>query len=328
MSSSSPTAIPQEIPVFQRLLQRYYRDGKAIQDDTASSHWKEFSSRFSVHSNGNKYALKGYGFGGSDNFKFISLINSFFGNSIQQLMLGLPHIREEVVHAKTIVKNMGLMFSQDAFRQVCTLRLLRDSLPFEEKPPEQIMVIGDGHGILSALIHDRYPSARIFLIDLGSVLTFQAYHLQHAFPDALQTLVDEDTDGVSVFNFCPADRLDALPLTPFDLAVNIVSMQEMNPSVTANYFSLLRRNATRYFYCCNRLEKHLIGGEISRFMEYPWLATDKHLVDELCPWHKWWFGRGRSPHVKLCGLPIPLLHEYDGPIWHRLTKLGATQINP
>jgi len=289
----------------------------------ASSHWKECSRHFKVRTSGaDQFEVAGYGFGSSGSGSLPARLLSWAGNAFHLSYLGLSGLRQDVREAKVVVQRMGLAFSPDAFRQVCTLNLLVRQMQTKQVP-NRILIIGDGHGIPAALIHTRYPDARIFLADLGSVLFFQAYHLHKAFPDAPQALTDEDGDGHtrSVFNFCPADSLDTLPQDAFDLAINVASMQEINPAVTARYFALLRRHNTRLFYCCNRLEKRLRGGEITRFMDYPWSPADEHWVDGPCPWHQWFFGRGSSPHVRLWGCPVPFMHRYDGPHWHRLTRL-------
>ena len=60
---------------------------------------------------------------------------------------------------------------------------------------------------------------------------------------------------------------------PLNLVINIVSMQEMNPSVIREYFDDLRKRISDhdlYFYFCNRLEKSLPDGTVTRFFEYPW----------------------------------------------------------
>lgn len=136
----------------------------------------------------------------------------------------MPDSRQDVVHARATVERMGLVFSQDAFRQACTLNLLASHLG--SVAPERILVIGDGHGILSALLHVRYPNARIFLAHLGPVLLFQAHHLYRAFPDVAQAITDADAAGTATFNFA-AHRL-AHPSAGFmDLAIYAASMQEM-----------------------------------------------------------------------------------------------------
>ena len=189
--------------------------------------------------------------------------------------------------------------------------------------PNRILIIGDGHGILSALLHMQYPKAQIFLVDLGAVLLFQSHYLNAVFPSAHQLLVRENEDSIegATFIFCPAGHLDIL-CNEFDLAINVASMQEMTPTVIESYFRFLRKSKTKLFYCCNRLEKILVGGEVTRFMDYPWMLTDNHVVDELTPWHQWFFAPSfTANNIKFWGMPISFLKKYDGPHWHRLTKM-------
>jgi hypothetical protein len=103
---------------------------------------------------------------------------------------------------------------------------------------------------------------------------------------------------------------------PLDFAVNIASMQEMDPSVISAYFTDLRRSISDqplHFYCCNRLEKHLPDGTVTRFLEYPWLVDDQTKADELCPWHQQYYS-----------FKPPFFRPYDGPIQHRLTVMAKT----
>ena len=100
-------------------------------------------------------------------------------------------------------------------------------------------------------------------------------------------------------------------------------IKEKNIEVVNNYFSMLRERKTKLFYCCNRLEKTFFDGRVTRFNEYAWKKEDKHLVDEKCPWHQFFFARSTNPNLKLFNLiPIPLLHRYDGVHWHRLSLLS------
>lgn len=296
--------------------------------EPASSHWKECGRHFKVRAVGDHdFKLAGYGFGSSDRSSLTSRLLAELGNGILFAYLRLPGLWQDIKNAKTIVGRMGLWFSQDAFRQVCTLNLIRRQLG--RTAPTRILLIGDGPGILSSLLHTQYPNARLFLADLGPVLFFQCYNHHKAFPFKLQSVTDDNANEnvEAIFNYCPADRLDSLPKHDFDLAINVASMQEMDAAVTATYFELLRYHNTSLFYCCNRLEKHLVGGEISLFMDYPWIPADEHLIDEPCPWHQWFFGRSGSPHVKFLGFPVPFMHRYDGQHWHRLTRLAKVSQN-
>lgn len=311
--------------VHKTLFERYYNTDEKprISEDVTSSHWKEYSDKISVKKttvNGNEhYDLIGYGFGENH----ASLLSKTF-TTISELVnvnkLKIDGLRTDINRAKTLIKKMGLVYSQDAFRQVCTLNLLKRKMA-SCKAPERILIIGDGFGVLSALLHDIYPTAKIYLIDLGPTLFFQSYYLQKIFGENAQKLTDTQSGEEATFNFCTADNPDALKDREFELAINIASMQEMDMKIVSNYFSLLRHCKTKAFYCCNRMEKKMPGGEVSRFMDYPWKTTDVHLINELCPWHQWYLGYGSARSVKLGGVPVPFVHLYDGPHWHRFTLL-------
>jgi hypothetical protein len=310
--------------VINTLYKQFYANGSAATDASqASAHWKDFSKNFSVavDAKGNLLSVNGYGFGGSGNHDLNARVSAAIGNAIMLTCLSYPGLSVEIKRAKKVVASMGLSFSQDAFRQVCTKHFLQKQIEKNRIPINTILLIGDGHGILSALMREEYPDAKIFLIDLGATLFFQAYHLGKRYPEARHVLVEEGNIGD--FFYCPAEQSANLPTSKIDLAINIASMQEMTNAVVGEYFKMLRDRKTILFYCCNRLEKRLPDGQVIRFMGYPWTKEDKHLVDEKCPWHQFFFGRSGSENVKLMNiLPIPFFHKYDGVHWHRLTLLS------
>ena len=315
---------PEKTSVTQKLFEQFYADGRVTFDKEASSHWRDFSRNIFARSAGKNLQLDGYGFGESGQRSLPIRLIGRFSIFLHLIKLRDYQLYKRIYGAKKIIKKMGLHFSLDAFRQVATLNLLNKYIGTNNEP-SRILIIGDGHGILSALIHTEYPKSQITLVDLGAVLLFQSHYLHEAFPQALQSLVEEGHDNCrdATFIFCPSGDLGLLSLE-FDLAINVASMQEMDPLVVARYFDFLRKSKTQLFYCCNRLEKFLVGGEVTRFMDYPWDSSDIHLVDELAPWHQWFFAiGGASSNVKYMGVPVPFMHQYDGPHWHRLTKLKA-----
>ena len=89
-------------------------------------------------------------------------------------------------------------------------------------------------------------------------------------------------------------------------------MQEMSLEMVKTYFSLMRKTNTLYFYCCNRIEKNMPGGEISSYFNYPWNVNDIHLIDEPCPWHQFYIGAGSNKY-NIKGVPVSFVSEYDGP---------------
>jgi hypothetical protein len=97
---------------------------------------------------------------------------------------------------------------------------------------------------------------------------------------------------------------------PIDMVINIASMQEMDPPIVSSYFDNIRalsRVRKLLFYCCNRQEKKLPDGTISRFADYPWGDDDQIIVDSLCPWHQNYYS-----------IIPPFYRAYDGPHSHRL----------
>lgn len=107
---------------------------------------------------------------------------------------------------------------------------------------------------------------------------------------------------------------EILKACPIDFVINIASMQEMDISVVEDYFSDFRVVAERkklVFYCCNREEKVLPDGSITKLSDYPWSDQDVIDLDELCPWHQHFYS-----------FKPPFFRSYDGPIRHRLVTLS------
>ena len=175
MSRETKSVCASPNPVYVQLYKRFYSNGNAVIDTSASSHWQKYTQYFKVlQIDETQFDLAGYGFGSSGSNNLIARFLAFAVNTLHLASLGMPDLRLDVRMAKRVVQSMGLAFSNDAFRQVCTLNLLDRYMKSNASRPKRILIIGDGHGIFSALFHTRYPDARIFLADLGSVLFFQA----------------------------------------------------------------------------------------------------------------------------------------------------------
>jgi len=93
-------------------------------------------------------------------------------------------------------------------------------------------------------------------------------------------------------------------------------MQEMDLHIIDRYFQDMRSIKTKklIFYCCNRIEKKLPDGTITKFKEYPWIAEDEIIRDELCPWHQEFYS-----------FRPPFFRRYDGPIQHKLVNLAKNK---
>ena len=110
-------------------------------------------------------------------------------------------------------------------------------------------------------------------INLGRTLFFDVLFCQKGLPDEQTRLLRSinDNEALLSINFCEAENYNLLVGQPIDLFINIASMQEMDPPVVNNYFNYMRLSNSEnvYFYCCNRIEKILPDGTVTKFFEYP-----------------------------------------------------------
>ena len=144
--------------IVKRLYQDYHNGPVAgTYSKEASSHWKDFSqySKVEADADGNIQTIKGFGFGGSDDSRLAAKLVAGIGN--QLMMAGLPYtgLSADVNKAKQLVRSMGLYFSQDAFRQACTRFFLAREIGKLQMPVKNILIIGDGFGVLAALMHEK-----------------------------------------------------------------------------------------------------------------------------------------------------------------------------
>ena len=318
--------------LIRYLIEKYYRSAiNPEESEFVSSHWKHYGDLFDikVDAEGSLVSISGIGFGTG---KWNSLGHRFLDQAcVLTHLIHLSHkwgILRLRANAAKVCKLMGLSPTLDVFRQVYSLELLNRYIPDEmHNKRMHVLMIGDGYGVLSALFKSIYPNTTITLVDIGKTLLFQAYYCQKAYPECTHQLVDmaADSDGVD-FVYCPTEHLEQLERFKYDIAVNIVSMQEMNISTIARYFAFLRKclQPNNLFYCCNRESKRLVGGEVSEFFNYPWQSGDRYLVDDVCPWTSYFFSWGRAEYgPRVFGIKIPIASFYDGKIVHRLASLAT-----
>jgi len=315
--------------LLKSLYTEYYVEKSGSGDKFLSSYWKEHSSLASVKmdADGNVVLLSGAGFGALETKNPLNRILAYMGHL--SYLIALPE-RAEIIRlmspSREVIKRMGIFFSFDCFKQVCSLALIKKHMPLSMKKKRPVfMVVGDGCGFLSSLIKSVFPDSTIVLADIGTTLFFQAYYCQKVHPKYSHRGISETPFSAKEdFIYCPCERLEEVDMFEYDVAVNIVSMQEMNLPTIERYFSYLRKYCSKenLFYCCNRERKELPGGEVTEFLKYPWKADDRHLADGYCPWIKYYLSfntekKGPAP----LGVRIPFINYFEGPIMHRLTTL-------
>ena len=317
--------------VVQFLSDKYYKG----ESDTgglefASSDWKRETQRFSVRN--------------APGGEIVPLSESYWGchwssigtRILDQLCIasylaGLPNRRRVFSYmgkAAEVCRQNGLNPTYTVFRQTCSLELIARHMSDDLRSKRIFaLIIGDGIGVLSALIKFVFPNSTIVVVDLGKTLLYQAYYIRKAHPGVSHRLaVDVDELDNLDFVYCPAERLDAIDIFKFDLAANINSMQEMDPATVARYFTFLRShlNPDNLFYCCNRLHREMVGGEKSEFLNYPWQPQDRHIVDEPCPWQRYFLASSAAARgPKILNQRVPFVSYFDGPVHHRLSALAT-----
>lgn len=321
--------------LIKDLFKNYYSSDNTPKK-FVSSHWEYYSEKFNVKldGEGNIVSLKGEGFGDMFGGTLVSRILAYLCNI--SYFIRLPYKKDLyhlIIESIRICNSMGAYFSFDCFRQVCALSLVKRNLTEDMKNKHLIfLIIGDGYGFLSCLIKSTLPNSTIVLVDLGKTLLFQGYYCQRAHPNCVHYGIDHKNKIVEGdfkkydFIYCPTQFLDKISTLKYDVTINIASMQEMNFSTVERYFNFIRNcsNNENLFYCCNREQKILQGGEILEFGKYPWDKNDEHLVDEYCPWYKYFFSASIAESgPKIYSIRIPFVNYFDGQMRHRLTIMSV-----
>ncbi len=312
-----------------------YLAAQAVKADlSASSHWQKYHSEFRF----NGYEFSGLsGFGGNKaqptGFRlwFLNLLQRRF----RSLGGGYPKFNFIDELASQMTSIQGRAYDLDVLRQVLTLSFVHDIAPGKLNETAMCCVIGDGFASMSSLLLASKSAGSVVLVNLTKTLLVDLWYLKlwmgsKEFERCADLVVDgtglaqalkkpiAQTEGRRQIIAIQASDHQLLQQCPVDVVINIVSMQEMDPHVIKAYFDDIRAvalNRDLLFYCCNRQEKKLPDGVVTRFADYPWSVDDQILVDGLCPWHQYYYSTWP-----------PFYRRYDGPHMHRLvtfTPLNA-----
>jgi hypothetical protein len=233
--------------------------------------------------------------------------------------------------AREICAAQDRIVDLDVLRNVITLAFLKSETPERLDGTGTVCVIGDGFGTMGALLLASGSASQVVLVNLTRTLLVDLWYLRlwlgaGEFERSVVLLTEPEEIPEALYEGAGRPRARVMAIQamdheliqeiPIGLALNMVSMGEMDPSVTAAYFEDLRAAAGKSprgltFYCCNRQEKRLPDGTITRFAEYPWIPEEPTLLDGVCPWHQSYYS-----------FRPPFYHPYDGPIQHRIVNLS------
>jgi putative sugar O-methyltransferase len=308
-----------------------YLAGECRREDPGeSSHWRKYHAAFRFSGHGFD-GLQGFGGCGKPHTGLRWILHRALQERFRRM--GAPYSEFPQLDrlGGEISAREGRAYDLDVLRQVLTLAFLRQTLPDDLSARATACVIGDGFATMATLLLASRAAGRVILINLTKTLLVDLWYLRlwmgaEAFESQVVLVTDREGLHPTLDAWAAAgagQRVVAIQAMhhallqecPVDVAVNIASMQEMDPPVIAAYFDDLRKVATRrslFFYCCNREEKVFPDGTVTRFSEYPWKRGDRFIDDGFCPWHQFYYS-----------MVPPFYRPYDGPIRHRLVELAS-----
>jgi hypothetical protein len=118
--------------------------------------------------------------------------------------------------------------------------------------------IGSGWGGFPYVFKTRFPNTTYCMVDLPELFLYSATYLRTAFPDArIHFMVDDEIpepDEWLTYDFVliPNTRLHQLRPPRLDLALNMVSFQEMTAGQVADYVAKAHELGAPFMYSLNR----------------------------------------------------------------------------
>ena len=289
-------------------------------EGTRSSYWEEERRTFSVDAEGRVRGRTVMGLNaGQDQWPKRSL-HWALQSPFRALGLPYPAHRRLQRLGRVISARQGRPYWLDAIRQVLSLSFILKHVPLADRGAATV-VIGDGFGIMTSLVLLAFPDRPVITVNLTKSLLLDLVNIRKAVPDIgfvlprssdeLAAALDAGMRLIAV----RADDAEIIEGAPFDLAINIASMQEMTLPVIDSYFDILRSSACDEiaFYCCNRIQKPHYDGVGPSFHDYPWRDGDQILSEGKCWWSQLYYNK--TP---------PFWHYRWGAhrvVWHRLALL-------
>ncbi len=141
-------------------------------------------------------------------------------------------------------------------------------------PRSLVLEIGAGWGGFAYQLLKTCPNTTYVVVDFPEVILFSASYLKTMFPGSRALVVKNEADKKELqanardydFIFIPQEKFNDVWDQPADLAVNMVSFQEMTSEQVDNYAKHLAETGTKCLYSHNR-DKSKHNAEISAVSE-------------------------------------------------------------
>ncbi len=308
--------------VVESLLEEAARN--PYPQEHTSPYWRAEGENLTIRREGEEISFRGFGIDASLRPGIAwKAFHALERASYRRTTARLRSYNKTWAALRKLAREMSLPISYDIWKTAAITAVLADHWENRRLSPRTFVIIGDGCGILGALVRRIRPGARLFCIDLPKALVFQSSLHSRADTTARLSRVSGPERSAAEVTFVLPQEMESIP-DAIDCAINIASMQEMNASSIRSYFHFLRKRSgpDSHFYCVNRKEKELPGGEVARMEDYPWDPGDKIFLDGPCPYYTHTLSRCMRPAgPRLLGIRIPFISAFDGPMLHRLAHL-------
>ena len=167
-----------------------------------------------------------------------------------------------------IEENMINLDTLKFFESVMALNVSGNLLRLKNMSRPIIVEIGAGWGGFLAMLKQYVPNAQMIIVDLPHTLIFSATYLPTAFPNSTVGFFgSSDFSGQEDFIFMTSEQFPEWNPMRIDLAINMVSFQEMTSAQVADYGKGLLEKNCSVLYSHNRDKsahnKELISVELS-----------------------------------------------------------------
>jgi len=163
---------------------------------------------------------------------------------------------------KELVYINGKIYTNKFLSELTIINYIKKNTEFESI--KYIIELGAGIGLLASAFLKLNNKIKYLIVDIPPTICFSQYFLSNIGYKVFgyeELAKEEKIDINKIFEdydvIClPAWKLNILKDFSFDLFINVESMQEMEKRQALNYFSVLKKNLSKYIYIDNLITGH------------------------------------------------------------------------
>jgi putative sugar O-methyltransferase len=174
---------------------------------------------------------------------------------------------------------LGLISSMPMARHWWYLKMLKSTL---KDNPQTVLEIGAGSGFFASLLMSEPDwSGSYYIVDLPEMLINSVANLSNKFQNAFTSLNSVDSGSDFNINFLETSKIELVPTSSIDCALNFNSLMEMQQSTRDYYIDQIYRvcKPGAMFYNVNRMQRSMANDDgatyINNPLQYPYKMQDQ-----------------------------------------------------